>query len=135
MTCSYSGFKTADEAEAAFYAAFATCDHKAMAAVWAEGKVVCIHPSANAIYGHDAVMRSWTAILSAAGVPDILFNVIKKTVDNSLAIHLVEEHITSGQGAAVVLASNVYQQFEQGWLMIEHHASQIPPQTETHTVQ
>ena len=132
---SHPDFDTSDEVEAAFYGAFTQCDSEAMASVWANEKVVCIHPGSNPIYGLDAVMRSWDAILNQASTPDILFNVIKKTVNNNLAIHIVEEHIAHGKSVAVVLATNVYQQFDNGWLMIEHHASVIHPQDDGRTLQ
>lgn len=136
MNRTVSGFATSDEAEQAFYNAFSMCDQNAMSAVWADDKVVCIHPGSNAIYGYESVMRSWTHILNNAQLPRILFNTVKKTVNESLAVHLVEEHIASGQGAVVViLATNIYQQLENGWLMIEHHGSVTQSHAETHTVQ
>lgn len=131
-----SGFATADEAEHAFYHAFASCDYKAMAAVWLDDKVVCIHPGSNAIYGYDAVMQSWSEILNDSTLPDILFNVVNKSINENLAVHLVEEHIATEPGAeVVVLATNVYKRFEDGWLMIEHHASMIPAQSDKRTLQ
>ncbi len=136
MNPTESDFATSDEAEQAFYTAFSMCDLKAMGAVWADDKVVCIHPGSNAIYGYEPVMRSWAHILNHAELPELLFNTVKKTVNESLAVHLVEEHIATAQGVTVVvLATNIYQQFEGGWLMIEHHGSVIQSHTETHTVQ
>ena len=53
-----------------------------------------------------------------------------------MAVHLVEEHIATGtESEVVVLATNVYQLFEDGWLMIEHHGSVIRSQLEGKTVQ
>lgn len=131
-----SGFASSDEAEQAFYSAFSMCDQNAMGAVWADDQVVCIHPGSSAIYGYEPVMRSWAHILNHADLPEILFNTVKKTVNDKLAVHLVEEHIATGQGAVVVvLATNIYQQFENGWLMIEHHGSVTQSHAETHTVQ
>ncbi|GJM04519.1 MAG: hypothetical protein DHS20C09_05100 [marine bacterium B5-7] len=131
-----SGFTTPQEVEAAFYSAFAKCDTKAMNAVWAEEKVVCIHPDAQPIFGYDGVTRSWANILNNAELPNMLFNVVNSTVKDSLAIHVVEEQFVIGSDATVViLATNVYQKFEAGWLMIEHHGSSVPVQLEERTMQ
>tara|TARA_R110002096_G_scaffold99_2_gene407 strand:- start:44 stop:454 length:411 start_codon:yes stop_codon:yes gene_type:complete len=131
-----SGFATPQEAEVAFYSAFAKCDTKAMDAVWAEEKVVCIHPDAHPIFGYDGVTRSWANILNSAELPDMLFNVVNSTVKGSLAIHVVEEQFVVGNDATVIiLATNVYQKFEAGWLMIEHHGSTVPTELEKRTMQ
>jgi len=125
-----------DDAEAAFYAAFSRCDKEAMSEVWANDDVVCVHPGSNVIVGYDAVMRSWTNIFSNAGVPNIAINVIKRTLDVTLAVHLVEEVIATGENAYVsVLATNVYQKYEDGWLMVEHHSALVQAATESHTLQ
>lgn len=135
MKLSQSAFETPDDAEDAFYGAYATCDRKIMKEVWADEEVVCIHPGSTAIFGYDEVIRSWQHIFINASFPDILFNVIS-TIDNDvLAVHVVEEHIPTGHDSEVImLATNVYQKFEEGWLMIEHHASMIQSQMEIPTL-
>lgn len=127
MKPEHSGFETADKAEEAFYHAFVHCDHQAMKAVWMDDEVVCIHPSSHAIVGYDAVMRSWSNIFSGAALPNIQFNVIKKTVSDTLVVHVVEEHISAEVGvpSAVVLATNIFRKTDEGWLMIEHHAAMM----------
>ena len=136
MKLEQSGFETPDDAEEAFYGAFANCDYKAMQDVWADNEVVCIHPGAQAIYGYDNIIRSWSHIFLDSSLPDILFNVMNTTENESLSVHLVEEHIaTGGDSEVVILATNVYQLFDEGWLMIEHHGSMIRSQLEGRTVQ
>jgi ketosteroid isomerase-like protein len=118
--------RTPDEAEAVYYEAFMHCDKDVMAALWADGDVVCIHPGSGAIVGHEAVARSWAHIFTNAKLPEIKFTVAKRTVSGDLAVHLGAEEIsTDGEASAVVLATNVYQKFEGGWLMIEHHGSVV----------
>ena len=136
MKLSQSAYETPDDAEEAFYGAYATCDRNMMKGVWADEEVVCIHPGSTAIFGYDAVIRSWQHIFTNASLPDILFNVISTIESDAIAVHVVEEHIATGQGSEVViLATNVYQQFEEGWLMIEHHGSVIQSTGETYTLQ
>ncbi len=118
---------TPQSAEAAFYAAFAQCDFKAMEAVWAEDGVVCIHPGTAALVGREAVMKSWANMLLNAEPPFIRINMLSRNCGSGLAVHVVEEHITSGYGdtasAVVVVATNVYRHEGGGWRLLEHHAS------------
>jgi ketosteroid isomerase-like protein len=118
---------TPQAAEAAFYAAFAECDFKAMETVWAVEGVICIHPGSSVLHGRDAVMRSWANMLLNAEQPKIRVNVLSRTSSNGLAVHVVEEHITSGYGdtasVSLVLATNVYRDEGDGWRLLEHHAS------------
>jgi len=127
--------KTPEEAETVYYQAFMHCDVKVMAALWADGDVVCIHPGSGVIEGYDAVLRSWNHILTNAQSPQINYAVLRQSVSDDLVVHLVaEEIVTEGEASALVLATNVYQKFNSGWLMVEHHASlvqQSRPQNQT----
>ena len=121
-----SGFATAEAAEAAFYEAFSSCDVEAMAVVWAEEGVVCIHPGSAALLGREVVMQSWTSILCNAERPTLHVEVLSRTVSNDMAVHIVEEYLTAGGGArmtSMVLATNVYRREQDGWRLLEHHAS------------
>lgn len=126
---------TSDEAEALFYEAFRHCDKDVMAALWAEGDVVCVHPSSGAIVGHDAVVRSWVHIFTNATMPDIKITLAKKIVSGDLAVHLVTEEISTDGEFAVVLCTNIYQKYDNNWYMIEHHASVVPSRMQGHTLQ
>jgi hypothetical protein len=128
-------FKSPDEVEAVFYEAFMHCDKAVMAALWAEGDVVCVHPGSAAIVGHEAVVRSWAHILTDATRPDIHYTVSKRSDSSDLAVHLVTENITTAGEAALVFCTNVYQKFDSGWLMIEHHATLTPFSPHGRTIQ
>ncbi|MET0049782.1 MAG: nuclear transport factor 2 family protein [Candidatus Thiodiazotropha sp.] len=118
--------KTPEEAEIVYYESFMHCDAQLMGALWADGDVICVHPGSGAIIGHERVSRSWSTIFQNAQRPQIRYQVIKSTLSEDLAIHLVSEEIATGEDAyALILATNVYQKFESGWLMIEHHASMV----------
>ena len=136
MNPSPAGFATPEDAEAAFYAAFANCDRKGMETLWADDEVICGHPGSQAIVGYEAVMRSWAYIFDGAELPDIQVHTVKQTVSDTLAVHVVEEHISTGENSsATLLATNVYRKYDADWLMVEHHGSVIQSQTETHTLQ
>lgn len=118
--------KTAEEAETVFYESFMRCDIDVMTALWAEGNVICVHPGTGMISGHAAVIRSWRHIFANANPARIRYTVINKTVCADLAVHFVtEEFLENNVVIAVVIATNVYRKYENGWLLIEHHASVV----------
>ena len=120
-------FVSPQAAEAAFYAAFADCDLSAMSAVWADSGVVCIHPGSNILIGRDEVMRSWANILLNSEPPNLHVEVLSRTEQDGMAVHVVEERISpaglSAPLVSVVLATNIYRLDANGWKLFEHHAS------------
>lgn len=135
MTKTKPVFDTPDAVEIAFYDAFINCDLEAMKTLWAREDVVCVHPGSSAIVGYEAIMSSWEYILDDSLLPDIEVNVLKQTVTEEMAVFVVEEYIaTSETTAVVILATNVYQKFEQGWLITEHHGSVIQAQPDKPTL-
>ncbi|MFW2371901.1 MAG: YybH family protein [Gammaproteobacteria bacterium] len=128
--------KTPDAVEAAYYEAFNHCDKQVMATLWSDGDVVCVHPGSGAIVGHAAVIRSWEHIFLNAQMPEIHISVTKKTVVDGLAVHLLTEAISTGnETSALVFVTNVYQKFDNGWLMIEHHGSVVQRQQQENRLQ
>lgn len=129
-------FKTPDEVEAVFYEAFTHCDPDVMAGLWADEGVVCVHPGSRAIVDHNGIIRSWANIFSNAHRTEMKYRVLNRVVSNGLAVHVVvEEMLSSGTVAAVVLATNVCRKFDGGWLMIEHHASLVQNRGKSQTLQ
>lgn len=130
------GYVSPNAAEAAFYAAFAHCDIKAMDAVWADAEVICIHPGSSAIVGRELVIRSWSHILTNAEPPILHIEVLSRTMHDNLAVHVVEEQIRQGdsspESTLIVLATNVYCLETDGWRLLEHHASTPGPRQTTH---
>jgi hypothetical protein len=122
------GLMTADDAEAAFYAAFATIDLAAMGAVWLDSpEILCVHPGGGLLRGPAEVMQSWAEILTGVTPPSIEIRLIQRLSANDQEIHVVEELIRAGGDAAAapnrVIATNVYQRGPDGWRMLLHHAS------------
>ena len=129
-------FKTPDDVDAVFYEAFRHCDPDVMAGLWAEDDVLCVHPGAGVIVEYDAIIRSWANIFSDVDSADMKTTVIRRLLSDELAVYVVaEEMLSSGQVAAVVLATNVYRKFDSGWLMVEHHASLVQNQPNGQTLQ
>jgi ketosteroid isomerase-like protein len=134
-----SQFEDDDAAEAAFYQAFENCDIKAMELIWARDDVICIHPGSSALVGHDVVMQSWSNILLNAQQPQLQYDVIRRTSNQNLAIHVVKELISPAEfplESAMIFATNVYvRDHDNGWLLYAHHASATRQKFEKHTLQ
>lgn len=123
-------FATPQDAEAAFYEAFARRDLEAMMEVWAEeDDIYCVHPGSPRVSGYEKVRESWRQIFS--GGQELRFSLRDQQLIHTmmLAVHSIHEHISiAGQPRAqqVMLATNVYQRTERGWRMVVHHAAVTP---------
>ncbi|HET7175643.1 MAG TPA: nuclear transport factor 2 family protein [Gammaproteobacteria bacterium] len=122
-------FPTPDEAEAAFYTAFANTDLDAMMEVWLDSEAVtCIHPVGPRITGRGAVRASWQEVFRNSGGLRFRLADVTRTQDALLSIHVLHEFITvpgeSGERPPAV-ATNIYQLTQDGWRMILHHASPV----------
>ena len=106
----------------AFYRAFADHDVAAMDALWSrETPVACIHPGWNALVGREAVLESWTAILTAPGSPQIRCEEPRAFVLGSSAYVICREVLAGSRSSA----GGAYQCLRPragGWRMVHHHA-------------
>lgn len=119
-------FSTAAEAERAFYDAFSKLDIDAMQHVWADSPdASCIHPGGGLVQGVEGVIDSWRSIFRDTSPPRVDYRIVQASADSRLAVHTVEEHVSSsdGQRHAVVLATNIYVNRDGSWRMLAHHAS------------
>ena len=120
-------FATPDDAETAFYAAFARCDLKSIMAVWLEDElIVCIHPMGPRLQGRRLVEEGWRQVL--ANSPPMRFEIGAPLVRaaSGITVHSLFEEIDFGENYAEhsrVIATNVYAETEHGWRMVEHHGS------------
>jgi len=117
---------SAEEVESAFYTAFSLCDFKTMQELWIRSTAVCVHPGTEPIIGYEAVLRSWEDIFRDAARPNVRIKVLQRIDGDDLAVHMVEEHISSPgvpDQRAVVFATNVYRREGRRWLMAAHNAS------------
>lgn len=122
-------FLTPEEAQTAFYQAFEKNDLAAMMLTWDESDdILCVHPMAPALHGHEAVTHGWREILS--GGVDMRFSIepIQRYAQDDLVILIVNEIITVGNGKRVapMVSTNVYRKGALGWRMLTHHAGPAP---------
>ena len=71
-------FNTPDEVEAVYYESFMRCDRDVMAALWADGDVICIHPGSGAIVGAGSVVTKNHDVPKGKTVVGIPAKILKK---------------------------------------------------------
>ncbi|MBV8120693.1 MAG: nuclear transport factor 2 family protein [Alphaproteobacteria bacterium] len=105
-----------------FYRAFAMRDIAAMNALWAHrAPVACLHPGWTALTDRDAVMASWSGILSNPGAPRIACFDERVLLFGDTALVLCEEDLEGG----TLAASNFFVREDGVWRIAHHHAGQI----------
>jgi ketosteroid isomerase-like protein len=116
-------------ANAAFYAAFARKDFRAMETLWAsEGPVACIHPGWEPLLGREAVLQSWRQILLGGGAPSkIVCEDPVAHVHGDSAFVICVERVPGG----ALIATNLFARQGGSWRMTHHHSSpldrELPP--------
>ncbi len=122
-----------EAANAELYAAFEAGDLDRMAAVWADGEVVCVHPGWPMLRGRSRVLRSWAVIM--ANTPYIQFFLTDLRIDivGAAAVVTCEEHILTELATDAgrlgdtqrAVATNVFRAEPGGWRLWLHHASPV----------
>ena len=110
-------------ANAAFYRAMRMGDLAAMARLWSERRPVsCAHPGGPVLFGRDAVIESWRAILHDTAPPPIVADAPRPVVTGPSALVLCVERI----GAHRLMAVNTFLREDGRWRMIGHRAEELP---------
>jgi len=110
------------EANDAFYRAFNQKDAAAMDEVWARStEVGCIHPGWNVLRGRDAVMESWTGILSNPNQPRIVSGGAAVIFLGEVAAVLCRELVAGSPLAA----TNLFVQEDGVWKLAHHHSGPV----------
>lgn len=109
-------------ANAAFYAAFATKDYAAMAALWsADAAVSCIHPGWNVLSGRETVLESWRAILANPEQARIVAGGASVRINGGTAVVVCRELV----GGAPLAATNVFVHESGGWKLLHHQSGPV----------
>jgi uncharacterized protein (TIGR02246 family) len=108
-------------ANAAYYLAFARRDSDAMARLWAQEGLSCIHPGWPPLFGRDAVLASYR---------DIFRNPLQEEIELS-----AETVIRAGNdgrivclervGGALLVATNGFRRVDSDWRLVHHQASPL----------
>lgn len=104
-----------------FYTAFTAKDVSAMEALWADSKVLCVHPGWQPLYGREEVLDSWRGILGEEQSPAIQCHAPKATVYGDTAVVVCIEEIEG----AFLCATNVFIRSGTEWRLAHHHAGPV----------
>ncbi len=128
-------FATPQDAEAAFYEAFAKCDLDEMMAVWADDdEIYCVHPRGGRVSGVAQVRESWRQIFASGQTLRFQLREQQYLHGMMLSVHSVYEHVAVAgemRERSPMIATNIYLRTERGWHMVAHHASPSPAAAET----
>jgi ketosteroid isomerase-like protein len=106
-------------ANQAFYDAFRERNLEAMDSLWARRThVAIVHPGWTAIEGREAVMASWTGILTSPTAPEIHCCDAMAFVHGDSAFVVCTEDL----GDDTLVATNVFVLEDGGWHIVHHHA-------------
>jgi ketosteroid isomerase-like protein len=124
-----------------FYHAFENLSIEMMERLWKHvDNAVCIHPGWDLFIGWMAIRESWIAIFRNTEM--IRFTITNTKVrvfggGNNIAVVVCLENIetlVNGQTIRVgVMATNIFEQNQNKWLLVHHHGSSVsnymPPNT------
>ncbi len=106
-------------ANEAFYRAFCDRDEAAMRDVWAEhAPVACCHPGWGPLFGRDAVLESWSAIMTNPASPAIVCHDARALLVGDSAIVVCFEEMEDGY----TVATNLFVREDGRWRLAHHHA-------------
>ena len=116
-----------------FYYAFENLSIERMEGLWKhEDNVVCIHPGWDLFTGWLAIRESWITIFrNTEMIKFIITNhhMTKVRVFDNIAVVVCLENIetlVSGEIVRLgVIATNIFEQMENQWLLIHHHGSSV----------
>lgn len=117
-------------ANEAFYRAFADRDAAAMDDLWLETEAVtCVHPGWGPLFGREAVMESWNAIIRNPDSPAILCHDARATIHGETAYVICFEEIAGNY----LVATNVFVRDGRLWKLVHHQAgpTAVRPDPET----
>lgn len=129
-------FTSAEDAEAAFYAALAHADIDGMMAVWSEDEeVVCVHPGSIRLIGLPAIRESWRQLFASGARINVSLIHPIHWLNVMTAVHTVHQHVhVEGDDRLhpPIIATNVFTRGALGWRMVMHHASPAPDMDNLH---
>jgi ketosteroid isomerase-like protein len=126
-----TSFETPADAEDAYYDAIDDSDLAKMMEVWSDSpEATCLLPMQTLQQGPDAIRELWQTMLDKTLGLDITINHITWIACGDVAIHLLEEMVSLGNGKQrqpPIYATNVYRRKDAGWQLLIHVNSPSPP--------
>ena len=115
-----------------FYHAFAGLSIDMMDNLWKHDEnIICVHPGWDLLVGWLAIRESWVTIFQNTEM--IKFNITNTKVrlfDNGdIGVVVCQENIESSvnrqQDKIGIIATNIFERYENRWLLIHHQGSSI----------
>jgi hypothetical protein len=118
------------KSNAGFYYAFESLSIDMMDNLWKHDEnVICIHPGWELLAGWLAIRESWVMIFQNTEV--IRFNITNTKVRlfdyNAIIVcqENIESSINGRQEKIGIIATNIFERYEDRWLLIHHQGSHI----------
>ena len=113
-----------------FYRAFESLSIERMERLWKhEDNIVCIHPGWDLFTGWLAIRESWITIFSnTERIKFIITNTKVRVFENIAVVVCLENIETLVNGEILrlgVIATNIFEQIQNQWLIIHHHGSSV----------
>lgn len=106
-------------ANEAFYRAFADRDEEAMIDAWSEtAQISCLHPGWGPLFGREAVLQSWIAIIRNPDSPTISCHDATACIHGDTAWVVCFEEIAGN----FLVATNMFVHEGRVWKMVHHQA-------------
>ncbi len=118
------------EINSEFYHAFENLSIERMERLWKhEDNIVCIHPGWDLFTGWLAICESWITIFSNTEMIKFIITNTKVRVFENIAIVVCLENIETLVNGEIlrlgVIATNMFEQIDNQWLLIHHHGSSV----------
>ncbi len=115
-----------------FYHAFEVLSIEMMDNLWKHDEsIICVHPGWDLLVGWLAIRESWVTIFQNTKV--IKFNITNTKVrifdSGDIGVVVCQENIESSvnrqQDKIGIIATNIFERYENQWLLIHHQGSSI----------
>lgn len=118
------------KSNAGFYYAFESLSIDMMDNLWKHDEnVICIHPGWELLVGWLAIRESWVMIFQNTEVIRFIITNTKVRLFDYNAIIVCQENIESSingrQEKIGIIATNIFERYENRWLLIHHQGSHI----------
>ena len=118
------------EINSEFYQAFENLSIERMERLWKhEDNIVCIHPGWDLFTGWLAIRESWITIFRNTEMIKFIITNTKMRVFGNVAVVVCLENIESLVNGEIlrlgVIATNMFEQIDNQWLLIHHHGSSV----------